>query len=75
MTDTISVRFEKSLQRRLPRMEDYIKEIKKHKMSIGKAAEECETSIWENLEILKEKNIDWTDYSKEDLERDLAILE
>ena len=100
MADTISVRFDKDLQRDLSKiekkwrtdrsevirrlianaikewkLENCIEEIKEHRMSIGRAAEECEISLWEILKILKEKNIDWTDYDKEDLERDLAILE
>ena len=100
MTDTISVRFDKDLQRDLSKIEkkwradrsevirrlivnaikewkieNCIEEIKEHRMSIGKAAEECELPIFEILRILKEKNIDWTGYSKEDLEKDLVILE
>jgi len=45
-----------------------------HRISVGKAAEECEISLWEMLDILKQKNIDWTGYSKEDLEKDIAFL-
>ena len=56
------------------KLENCISEIREHKMSIGKAAEDCEVSIWEMLAILKEKNIDWTGYSDKDLQRDLSIL-
>lgn len=45
-----------------------------HKISIGKAAEICGVSLWEMLELAKEKNIDWTGYSEEDLEEDLKLL-
>lgn len=45
-----------------------------HKISIGKAAEECGLYLWEMLDFLKENNIDWTNYSKEDLEKDLGVL-
>ena len=45
-----------------------------HKISIGKAAEICDVSLWEMLELVKEKNIDWTGYSEEDLEKDLKLL-
>lgn len=100
MTDTISVRFDKNIQRDLSKIEkkwradrsevirrllvtaiknwkidNFLSEIREHKISIGKAAEECEISIWEMLEILKDKNIDWVDYNEEDLKRDLSILE
>lgn len=57
------------------KMQNVIKKIREHKISIGKAAEECNVSIWEMLDILKENNINWTGYSKEDLERDLEFLE
>jgi len=56
------------------KLENCISEIREHKMSIGKAAEDCEVSIWEMLAILKEKNIDWTGYSDKDIQRDLSIL-
>ena len=52
-----------------------LKEISHHKKSIGKAAVECNVSLWEMLSFLKEKNIDWTDYSKKDLEKDLELLQ
>ena len=100
MTDTISVRFDKDIQRDLSRIEktwradrsevirrllavaiknwkidNFLSEIREHKISVGKAAEECGISIWEMLEILKDKNIDWVGYNEEDLKRDLSILE
>jgi predicted HTH domain antitoxin len=46
-----------------------------HSLSVGKAAEECGVSIWEMLERVKDKKLDWTDYKEEDLERDLKLLE
>ena len=100
MTDTISVRFDKDIQRDLSKIEkkwradrsevirrllavaiknwkidNFLSEIREHKTSVGKAAEECGLSIWEMLEILKDKNIDWVGYNEEDLKRDLSILE
>lgn len=100
MTDTISVRFDKQLQKDLSKIEkkwktdrseairrllakainewkigNCLEDIRENRTSIGKAAEECEISIWEFLDLLKEKNIDWIEYSKEDLERDLALIE
>ncbi len=49
-------------------------EIMAGKISIGKAAEECEISIWEMVSLLKEKNINWTGYGEEDIRQDLEIL-
>lgn len=52
-----------------------LERLRQHKTSLGKAAEECGLSLWEMLDIAKENGIDWTGYSKEDLERDIEILE
>ena len=57
------------------KIQNALERLRLHKTSIGKAAEECNISIWEMLDITKENNIDWTGYSKEDLERDLSFLE
>lgn len=70
MTDMISVRFDKDSSK----ISNLLSEIREHKTSIGKATEECDISIWEMLEILKGKNIDWTGYNEKDLKRDLSIL-
>jgi len=56
------------------KIENAIKEISEHKKSIGKASLECNISLWEMLNLIKQKNIDWTGYSKEDLEKDLGLL-
>tara|TARA_Y100000310_G_scaffold210578_1_gene211221 strand:+ start:1404 stop:1706 length:303 start_codon:yes stop_codon:yes gene_type:complete len=52
-----------------------LEELRKQSISIGKAAEECNIPLWEMLDLVKEKNIDWTGYSEEDLEKDLAVLQ
>jgi len=52
-----------------------LERLKEHKISIGKAAEECNISVWEILDFVKEKDIDWAGYSREDLEKDLKALE
>lgn len=57
------------------KIQNSIERLKEHKISIGKAAEECGLSLWEMLDIARENNIDWTGYSKEDLERDLRLFE
>ena len=51
-----------------------LEQLVNHKISVGKAAEECGVSLWEMLDLLKQKNIDWTGYSEEDLEMDLKLL-
>lgn len=57
------------------KIQNALGEIAAHKISVGKAAEDCDISIWEMLDIIKEKNIDWTGYSDEDLKKDLEALE
>lgn len=57
------------------KLQNALDKLRQHKTSIGKAAEECGIMVWEMLDITKENNIDWTHYSKEDLERDLKVLE
>ncbi len=57
------------------KMENALGDLKAHKISIGKAADECGISKWEMIDKAKEKNIDWMGYSDEDLKRDLSYLE
>ncbi|MBI5001824.1 UPF0175 family protein [Candidatus Woesearchaeota archaeon] len=57
------------------KLENALELLKEHKISVGKAAEDCGISLWEMLDILKQKNVDWTAYSQKDLEKDLALLE
>ena len=57
------------------KVENALREISQHKKSIGKAATECNVSLWEMLNLVKEKNVDWTGYSKEDLYKDLELLQ
>ena len=56
------------------KIQNVLEKLRMHKVSIGKAAEECELSLWEMIDIAKENGIDWTGYSKQDLERDLKVL-
>lgn len=56
------------------KIEYTLKKISLHKTSLGKAAKECNISLWEMLKLVKEKNLDWTGYTQEDLERDLELL-
>lgn len=57
------------------KIQNALEKLREHKISMGKAAEECSISLWEMIDIVKEKGIDWTAYSKEDLERDIKVLE
>jgi predicted HTH domain antitoxin len=52
-----------------------LEQIAAHKMSVGMGAKKCGLDLWEMLSLLKEKNIDWTGYSDEDLQKDLALLQ
>ncbi len=45
-----------------------------HKISVGKAANILDISLWEMMEIVKKNNIDWTDYNKEELEQDFSLI-
>jgi predicted HTH domain antitoxin len=57
------------------KVEKALGDLRKHHISIGKAAEECDVPVWEMVELAKEKNIDWTGYGQKDLEKDLKLLE
>lgn len=54
------------------KIENALNDIKNHKISVGKAAEECGLSLWEMLDLVKD--IDWTGYSKADLKKDISLL-
>lgn len=56
------------------RVEEALERLKEHKISIGKAAQESGLTLWDLLALAKEKGIDWTGYSREDAEKDLAEL-
>ncbi|HLC19329.1 MAG TPA: UPF0175 family protein [Candidatus Nanoarchaeia archaeon] len=56
------------------KINEALQKLAAHKISIGKAAEECNLTIWDMLELVKKHNINWTGYSSQDLERDLELL-
>lgn len=56
------------------KVKNALEELRKGKMSIGKAAEKAEISIWDMIVLAKKNNIDWIGYTKEDLKRDLKFL-
>ncbi|MEK6926872.1 MAG: UPF0175 family protein [Nanoarchaeota archaeon] len=51
-----------------------LEELTAHKISLGKAAEMAKVSIWEMMDIVKDKKIDWIGLSPEDIEKDLEIV-
>lgn len=57
------------------KVENALKEISQHKKSVGRAAKDCNISLWEMFDLVKKNNIDWTGYSEEDLEKDLKLLQ
>ena len=57
------------------KIQNVLERLREHKISIGKAAEECDISLWEMLDIARDNNINWASYSKEDLKRDIKVLE
>ena len=40
------------------KIQNMLERLREHKISIGKAAEECEVSLWEMIDLTKENNID-----------------
>lgn len=51
-----------------------LEKLSSHKISIGKAAEELDVSIWEMVDMAKEDNIDWVRYNEKELEHDLRVI-
>lgn len=57
------------------KLQNTMEKLKEHKISIGKAAEEINVQVWEMIDLVKLHDIDWTSYSKEDVEKDIKVLE
>jgi len=56
------------------KLQNALEELTAHKISLGKAAEIANVSIWEMIEITKKKNTDWLGIKTEDIEQDLEII-
>ncbi len=56
------------------KIKNALENLKMHKISISKAAADCNISLWEMIEFVREKSIDWTGYSREDLDKDIKLL-
>ncbi|MFH0862465.1 MAG: hypothetical protein V1875_05475 [Candidatus Altiarchaeota archaeon] len=46
-----------------------------HEITVGQAARETGKSIWDVMDLARKNNIDWTGYSAQDVERDIAALD
>jgi len=51
-----------------------LEELRKGEISIGKASEKANVSIWDMIVLAKENKIDWMEYTEEDLQRDIKII-
>lgn len=56
------------------RLEYALEKLREHSITLGKAAELAGISIWEMMDIVKEKRIDWLGLTPEDIDRDLEII-
>ena len=56
------------------KVEHALEQLRAGRISFGRAAQQCGVSLWEMLELAKAQQVDWTGYSKDDLEKDLAVL-
>lgn len=56
------------------KLEYALQRLAEHKISLGKASEEAGLSLWEMLDTVKEKKIDWIGLTPEDIEKDLEII-
>ena len=57
------------------KIKDALERLKERKITISEAAKDAEVSLWEMIDLAKHENIDWVEYNKEDLKRDLKLLE
>lgn len=55
--------------------EEVLKRLSEHKITLRKAAKEIGVSIWEMLDIVKEKKIDWLGLTPEDIKYDIEVAE
>ena len=55
--------------------EKALRELQEHKISIGLAAKKASLNLWEMLDLARQKNINWTGYNKEDLEKDFKAMD
>ncbi len=56
------------------KVKNALEELKERKITLGGAAKKAEIPLWSMIDLAKHENIDWIEYNKEDLERDLKLL-
>lgn len=56
------------------KVENALERLIEHKISLSRAAEEAEISIWDMMNIVKERKIDWIGLTPEKIEEDLKII-
>lgn len=56
------------------KVKNVLEELKERKITISGAAKKAEVSLWSMIDLAKQEKIDWIEYNKEDLERDLKLL-
>ena len=56
------------------KIENALQKLVKHRITLAKAAEESGISIWEMLDIVKEKKIDWIGLTPEKIEGDMEMI-
>ncbi|MAG02215.1 hypothetical protein CMI42_02665 [Candidatus Pacearchaeota archaeon] len=56
------------------KQEEVLHLLSENRISVGKAAEELKMSIWDILDIARDKNINWTNYEESDLKKDRELL-
>lgn len=56
------------------KVKDALEELKARKITISEAAKKSGVPLWNMIDLAKQEKIDWIEYNKEDLERDLKLL-
>ena len=55
------------------RLKDVLEKLREHSITLGKAAELAGISIWDMIDIVKERKIDWVGLTPEIIDRDFEI--
>jgi len=54
--------------------EEILKKFSNHEISLGRAAKELKISLYEMMDIAKERKVDWVGLTLEDIKRDLKTI-
>jgi predicted HTH domain antitoxin len=55
-------------------IENTLEKLRLHQISLGNAAKNCGITIWEMIDLAKEKNIDWVRYDSEEIENEFKFI-